>query len=94
MLKSLVVIAALAVAAPGLAVAADNQPNTPPGQTLTGPPPFGNDPPPGNFNGRPTLPMVFGTFPGCYDDKDDRNGLNGDDKNPGHGNPHCQPASP
>jgi hypothetical protein len=27
-------------------------------------------------------------------DKDDRNGLNGDDKKSGPGNPNCQPASP
>jgi hypothetical protein len=28
------------------------------------------------------------------DDPDDRNGPNGDEKNPGHGTPDCQPASP
>ena len=27
-------------------------------------------------------------------DPDDHNEQNGDDKNPGHGNPRCQPASP
>jgi hypothetical protein len=93
MLKSLVVIAALAFAAPGLAVADDN--NKPPSFTdLTA-----NDPPADTFHGPPGLPPGLGGSvpPGCSvlaADKDDSNGLNGDDKNPGHGNPHCQPASP
>jgi hypothetical protein len=97
MVKSLVVIAALAVAAPSLALAQGNSNNTPAAQNANGLPFTGNDPPAGNFQGPPTLPPVFSIVPGCrviVADPDDRNGLNGDDKNPGHGNPHCQPASP
>jgi hypothetical protein len=92
MLKSLVVIAALAFAAPGLAVADDHKP--PSFTDLTA-----NDPPADTFHGPPGLPPGLGGSvpPGCSvlaADKDDRNGPNGDDKNPGHGNPNCQPASP
>jgi hypothetical protein len=96
MLKTLAVLAALAVVAPSLAVADDNQPNTP---TLPGP--FAGDPPDNTFNGNgpPSLPPgLGGTFPpGCTilaRDKDDKNGSNGDDKKSSPGNPNCQPASP
>lgn len=97
MVKSLVVIAALAVAAPSLALAQGNSNNTPASQNANGVPFTGNDPPASSFNSSPILPVVVGTVPACNvlaADKDDRNGPNGDDKNPGHGNPHCQPASP
>ena len=99
MVKSLVVIAALAVAAPSLALAQGNSDNTPASQNANGLPFTRNDPPAATFHGPPSLPPgLGGSFPpGCSvlaADKDDRNGLNGDDKNPGHGNPLCQPASP
>ena len=92
MLKSLVVIAALAFAAPGLAIADDHKP--PSFTDLTA-----NDPPADTFHDPPGLPPGLGGSvpPGCSvlaADKDDRNGPNGDDKNPSHGNQHCQPASP
>jgi hypothetical protein len=92
MLKSLVVIAVLAFAAPSLAFADDANGNGPAGNGPPGQLKGFDDPP--TFNPPPPKPVVFGTFPGCHGDKDDRNGENGDDKNPGHGNPHCQPASP
>jgi hypothetical protein len=98
MLKSLVVIAALAIAAPGLAVAADNQNNNSGPQNSNGLPFTANDPPAANFNSNGNgRPAGFPFVPGCNIlamDKDDRNGPNGDDKNPGHGNPHCHSASP
>jgi len=52
-----------------------------------------------DLQGPPSLPPgLGGSFPpGCTVlamDKDDRNGLNGDDKKSGPGNPNCQPASP
>jgi hypothetical protein len=99
MLKPLLVIAALAVAAPSLALAQGNSDNTPASHKANGIPFTGNDPPANTFAGPPSLPPgLGGSFPpGCSvlaADKDDRNGPNGDDKNPGHGNPHCQPASP
>jgi hypothetical protein len=99
MVKSLVVFAALAVAAPSLALAQGNSNNTPASQNANGVPFTANDPPADTFHGPPGLPPGLGGSvpPGCSvlaADKDDRNGLNGDDKNPGHGNPHCQPASP
>jgi hypothetical protein len=101
MLKLLLVIAALAVAAPGLALAQGNSGNTPASQNANGLPFTANDPPLANFQGQgpPSLPQPFGgSFPpGCSvlaADKDDRNGQNGDDKNPGPGNPNCHPASP
>jgi hypothetical protein len=95
MLKSLIVIAALAGAAPSLALAQGNSNNTPASQNANGVPFSANDPPASSFNTSPILPVVVGPVPGCkVGDPDDRNGQNGDDKNPGHGNPHCQPASP
>ena len=100
MLKSLTVIAALAViAAPSWALAQGNSDNTPASQNANGLPFTGNDPPAGTFHGPPSLPPgLGGSFPpGCSvlaADKDDRNGQNGDDKKPGPGNPNCQPASP
>jgi hypothetical protein len=101
MLKTLAVLAVLAVIAPRLAVADGNQPNTPP--TLPGP--FAGDPPYNTFNGNgpPSMPPgLGGSFPpGCAvlaHDKDDNNhGPNGDDTNgkATSGNPNCQPpASP
>jgi hypothetical protein len=78
-------------------VAADNQNNNSGSQNSNAPPFTGNDPPASGFKNSPTFPVVFAPVPACSvitADKDDRNGLNGDDKNPGHGNPHCQPASP
>jgi hypothetical protein len=98
MVKSLVVFAALAVAAPSLALAQGNSNNTPASQNANGVPFTANDPPADTFHGPPGLPPGLGGTvpPGCSvlaTDKDDRNGPNGDDKNPGHGNPHCQPAS-
>ena len=95
MLKTLAVLAALAVIAPSLAVADDNQNNNSGSQNSNGLPFTGNDPPASSFNSSPTLPVVLAPVPGCkVGDPDDRNGPNGDDKKPGHGNPHCQPASP
>ncbi|MFY9898422.1 MAG: hypothetical protein WAK67_11580 [Xanthobacteraceae bacterium] len=102
MLKPLIVIAALAVAAPSLALAQGNSNNTPASQNANGVPFTGNDPPANTFNGPPTLPVVLGPGSGlgCYVlslDKDDSNGQNGDDKKPPtmSPNPNCQqPASP
>ena len=88
MFKYVVLLGVLAFAAPGLAVADDNKP-----------PSFPNDPPASSFNNSPLLPPgLGGTVPACSvlaADKDDANGPNGDDKNPDHGNKHCQlqPAS-
>jgi hypothetical protein len=67
MLKSLIVIATLAVAAPALAVANDNQNNNSGAQNSNGLPFTGNDPPAANFNsnGHPPFPVVFGPVPGC-----------------------------
>jgi hypothetical protein len=91
MFKYFVLLSALAFAAPGMAIAADNQPRS--FNDLTA-----NDPPANTFHGPPSLPPgLGGTFPpGCSvlaADKDDRNGQNGDDKNPDHGNPNCQSLS-
>jgi hypothetical protein len=90
MFKYIVLVVALAFAAPGLAIADDNKP--PSLTDLTA-----NDPPANTFNARPTFPPGLGAPPpGCRvlaQDKDDRNGPNGDDKNPTHGNPNCQPLS-
>jgi hypothetical protein len=99
MLKSLIAIAALGVAAPSWALAQGNSDNTPASRNANGIPFTANDPPANTFHGPPNLPPgLGGTFPpGCTVlamDKDDRNGLNGDDKKPGPGNPNCQPASP
>ena len=99
MLKSLIAIAALGVAAPSWALAQGNSNNTPASQNANGIPFTANDPPANTFHGPPSLPPgLGGTFPpGCAvlaADKDDRNGLNGDDKKLGPGNPNCQPASP
>src|ERR1700751_4143371 len=99
MLKSLIAIAALGVAAPSWALAQGNSNNTPASQNANGIPFTANDPPASTFHGPPSLPPgLGGTFPpGCTVlamDKDDRNGLNGDDKKSGPGNPNCQPASP
>jgi hypothetical protein len=102
-LKSLVVIAALAIAAPTLALAQGkgNSNNTPASQNANGLPFTANDPPLSSFQGQgpPSLPPgLGGSFPpGCSvlaADKDDRNGQNGDDKKASPGNPNCQPASP
>jgi hypothetical protein len=100
MLKSLIVIGALAVAAPSVALAQGKSGNTPASQNANGIPFTGNDPPANTFAGPPSLPPgLGGSFPpGCSvlaTDPDDLNGPNGDDKNPTHGNPHCQlqPAS-
>lgn len=92
MFKYLVVVAALTVAAPGLAFAADPNGNGPAGNGPPGQSNGSNDPP--TFNPPPAKPVVIGTFPGCHGDPDANNEPNGDDKNSGHGNPHCQPASP
>jgi hypothetical protein len=99
MLKFVTVIAALAGAAPSLALAQGNSNNTPASQNANGIPFTANDPPASSFQGPPSLPPgLGGSFPpGCTvlaADKDDRNGLNGDDKKSGPGNPNCQPASP
>jgi hypothetical protein len=97
MLKSLVVIAALAIAAPGLAIADDNQNNNSGPQNSNGLPFTANDPPAADFNSK-GRPAGFPFVPGCnvlaMDKDDHNNGPNGDDKNPVHGNPHCRPASP
>jgi hypothetical protein len=99
MLKTLAVLAALAVAAPSLALAQGNSNNTPASQNANGVPFTGNDPPDNTFNGPPTLPAVLNQAPpGCNVlalDKDDvHNPSNGDDKKSTPGNPNCQPASP
>jgi hypothetical protein len=91
MFKYVVLLGALALAAPGLAVAdprsfTDLTATDPPADTFADP------------HGLP--PGLGGTVPACSvlaQDKDDRNqpNGNGDDKNPDHGNKHCQlqPAS-
>ena len=96
MLKTLAVLTALAVAAPGLALAQGNSDNTPASQNANGVPFTGNDPPAGSFNGPPTLPVVLNPVPGCKvgDPDDVHNPSNGDDKRSTTGNPHCRPASP
>jgi hypothetical protein len=99
MLKRLIAIAALAIAAPSLAWAQGNSDNTPASQNANGIPFTANDPPASSFHGPPSLPRgLGGSFPpGCAVlamDKDDRNGQNGDDKKSNPGNPNCQPASP
>lgn len=103
MLKLLIAIGAIAVAAPGLALAQGNSGNTPASQNANGIPFTANDPPLADFRGQgqgpPSLPQPFGGAfpPGCTVlamDKDDRNGQNGDDKRASPGNPNCQPASP
>jgi hypothetical protein len=91
MFKCVIVLSALAFAAPGIAVAADNQPRSFNDLTAT-------DPPANTFHGPPTFPPgLGGPPPGCSvlaADKDDaHHGSNGDDKNPDHGNPNCQPLS-
>jgi hypothetical protein len=95
-------LAALAVAAPRLALVQGNSNNTPAAQNANGVPFTENDPPANTFNNSSTLPVVLGPGsvpPGCNVlalDKDDKNGLNGDDKGQksSPGNPNCQPASP
>ena len=102
MLKTLVAIAALAVSTvPSLVMAQGNSGNTPASQNANGIPFTANDPPLSSFQGHgpPSLPpgLGGGVPPGCTVlamDKDDRNGLNGDDKKASPGNPNCQPASP
>jgi hypothetical protein len=93
MLKSLVAIAALAIAAPSLAVAQGNSNNTPASQNANGIPFTANDPPASSFHGPPSLPPgLGGSFPpGC---SVLAMGQNGDDKKSNPGNPNCQPASP
>jgi hypothetical protein len=92
MFKYFVLLGALAFAAPGLAIADDNQPRS--FTDLTA-----NDPPANTFAGPPSLPRGLGGSvpPGCTvlaTDPDDHNGQNGDDKNGSTGNPNCvQPAS-
>ena len=93
MLKSFALLGILVVAAPSLA-AADNQNNNSGSQNLNAL--TANDPPTTNLNSK-GLPAGFPPVPGCNvlaTDPDDRNGLNGDDKKPVVGNPHCRPASP
>ncbi len=94
MFKYVVLLGALALAAPSLAIADDNQP--PPSLTdLTA-----NDPPASSFNTSAHVPPgLGGPPPGCNIlamDKDDQNhpNGNGDDKKSSPGNPNCQPASP
>ena len=101
MLKPVIILSALAVAAPGLALAQGNSGNTPASQNANGLPFTANDPPLSSFQGQgpPSLPPGLGGSvpPGCTIlalDKDDRNGQNGDDKKASPGNPNCQPASP
>jgi hypothetical protein len=60
MLKSLIVIAALAGAAPSLALAQGNSNNTPASQHSNGIPFTGNDPPANTFAGPPSLPPGLG----------------------------------
>jgi hypothetical protein len=93
MLKYIVLLGALAFAAPGLAIADEKDP--PSLTDLTA-----NDPPADSFRGPIFPPGLGAPPPGCSvvaADPDDRNGPNGDDKFPAntHGNPHCQlqPAS-
>jgi hypothetical protein len=91
MFKYVVLLGALAFAAPGLAIAAEKDP--PSLTNLTA-----NDPPANTFRGPIFPPGLGAPPPGCSvlaTDPDDLNGPNGDDKNPTHGNPHCQlqPAS-
>lgn len=96
MLKSFALLGILVIAAPNLAVAADNQNNNSNSQNSNGQSFTANDPPPTNFNSN-GRPAGFPPVPGCNvlaTDPDDHNGLNGDDKKSGPGNPHCQPASP
>ncbi len=102
MLKYLIVIAALAGAAPSLALAQGDSNNTPAPQNANGIPFTTNDPPIDTFRQGPpsTPPGLGGSFPpGCSIlalDKDDRNqpNGNGDDKKASPGNPNCQAASP
>jgi hypothetical protein len=99
MVKYVVLLGVLAFAAPGMAVADDNQNNNSGAQNSNGLPFTANDPPADTFHGPPSLPPgLGGTFPpGCTvlaADKDDKNGPNGDDNHPHRGNPNCQPASP
>jgi hypothetical protein len=56
MLKSLIAIAALAVAAPSFALAQGNSDNTPAAQKANGIPFTGNDPPADTFHAPPSLP--------------------------------------
>jgi hypothetical protein len=91
MFKYVVLLSALAFAAPNVAVAADNQPRSLTDLTA-------NDPPASSFRGPIFPPGLGAPPPGCSvlaTDPDDRNGSNGDDKNGTTGNPHCQlqPAS-
>jgi len=60
MLKSLIIIAALAVAAPSVALAQSNSNNTPASQNANGIPFTGNDPPADTFHGPPSLPPGLG----------------------------------
>ena len=86
MFKYVVVLGAFAIAAPSLAIAANQK--TPSLTDLTA-----NDPPASTFRGPIFPPGLGAPPPGCSvlaADKDDRNGSNGDDKNPTNGNPHCQ----
>jgi hypothetical protein len=96
MFKYVALLGALALAAPGLAIADNNQPPS----SLTDL--TANDPPASSFNGNgpPNTPPGHGGFPpGCtilgMDKDDNNNGQNGDDKKSAPGNPNCpQPASP
>ena len=75
-------LAILAVTAPSLAVAADNQNNNGNSQNSKGLPFTANDPPATDFNSNSKgRPAGFPPVPGCS------NGV-------AKGNPHCQPASP
>jgi hypothetical protein len=78
MFKYSVLLSVLAFAAPGIAIADDNQPRS--FKDLTA-----NDPPGNTFHGPPTFPPGLGAPPpGCNvlaADKDDfHHGSNGDDK--------------
>jgi hypothetical protein len=95
MLKYFALLGILVVAAPTLAVAANNQNNNSSlqnssagSQNSNGVPFTANDPPATNFNPNPNAisnsngrPAGFPPVPGCT------NGV-------AKGNPHCQPASP
>src|SRR5260370_7724733 len=89
MFKSFALLSILVVAAPSLAVAADNQNNNSNSQNSNGRPFTANDPPAANFNSK-GLPPGFPPVPGCkVGYPDDRNGPTSDAHNPRHGHPHC-----
>jgi hypothetical protein len=87
MLKAFAVLSVLVVAAPTLAIAANNKNNNSSSQnsnsgSQNGVPFTANDPPTTDFNSNSKgKPAGFPPVPGCS------NGV-------AKGNPHCQPASP